>query len=60
VASPVSEEAMLKTTFAKGSLLSVILRLSVAPDSVTVVEVFVSVIVNPSDSPASVLVTVTV
>ena len=42
VTSPVSAETRFKMTSAIGSLLRVMLRLSVAPDSVTEVELFVS------------------
>ena len=56
----VSAETIFKMRSASGSLFRVMLRLSVAPDSVTQVELLVSVIVNPSASPASVLVLFTV
>ena len=59
VASPVSEDVIVRTTSDCGCALRTMLNVSVFPDSSTAVEPSVSVIVNPATS-SSALVTDTV
>ena len=59
VASPVSLDVMLSTTFEAGCALSTTVNVSVVPDSLTLVDPPDSVMVNPATS-LSVVVTETV